>query len=152
MVAWVGFKQTTIEYDRKARFAGETHYPLRKMLKFAIDGMTAFSTVPLRAATWLGIVAGVMGLGVAAWAVYGRLYGHIVPGWTTVMITVSLGASAQLVMTGVLGEYVGRIYDEVKHRPLYIVADEVNATREAPDAREAASSPNAVDERARRAL
>jgi dolichol-phosphate mannosyltransferase len=130
MVAWVGFRQTTVLYDRKARFAGETHYPLRKMLKFAFDGITAFSIVPLRVATWLGFLAGAVGVGVAAWALYGRLYGYIVPGWATLMITVSLGASAQLLMTGILGEYVGRIYEEVKRRPLYIVAEEVNASRE----------------------
>jgi dolichol-phosphate mannosyltransferase len=130
MVAWVGFRQTTVLYDRKARFAGETHYPLSKMMKFAFDGITAFSIVPLRVATWLGFLAGMVGVGVAAWAVYGRLYGYIVPGWATIMITVSLGASAQLLMTGILGEYVGRIYEEVKRRPLYIVAEEVNASRE----------------------
>jgi len=130
MVAWVGFRQTTVLYDRKARFAGETHYPLSKMLKFAFDGITAFSIVPLRVATFLGFLAGVVGVGVAAWALYGRFYGFIVPGWATIMITVSLGASAQLLMTGILGEYVGRIYEEVKRRPLYIVAEEVNATRE----------------------
>jgi dolichol-phosphate mannosyltransferase len=132
MVAWVGFRQTTVLYDRKARFAGETHYPLRKMLRFAFDGITAFSIVPLRVATWLGFLSGLVGVGVAAWAVYGRLYGFIVPGWATIMITVSLGSSAQLLMTGILGEYVGRIYEEVKRRPLYIVAEEVNASREEP--------------------
>jgi dolichol-phosphate mannosyltransferase len=131
LVAWVGFRQTTVTYDRKGRFAGKTHYPLRKMLKFAFDGITAFSTVPLRAATWLGVFAGFIGVGVAGWALYGRLYGRYVPGWATIMITVSLGASAQLIMTGILGEYVGRIYEEVKRRPLYVVADEVNAAREA---------------------
>ena len=72
-----------------------------------------------------------IGVGVAGWSLYGRLYGRFVPGWATIMITVSLGASAQLIMTGILGEYVGRIYEEVKRRPLYVVADEVNATREA---------------------
>jgi dolichol-phosphate mannosyltransferase len=131
MVAWVGFRQVTIDYDRKARFAGETHYPLRKMLKFAVDGMTAFSTVPLRSAIWLGILAGFIAIGVAVFSLLGSLWGHAVPGWATVMITVSLGASAQLIMTGILGEYVGRIYEEVKRRPLYIVAEEVNATRDA---------------------
>jgi len=130
MVAWVGFRQTTVLYDRKPRFAGKTHYPFRRMLKFAFDGIAAFSIVPLRVATWLGIFAGMMGICVAGWALYGRLYERFVPGWATIMITVSLGASAQLIMTGILGEYVGRIYEEVKRRPLYVVADEVNATRE----------------------
>ncbi|HKQ68552.1 MAG TPA: glycosyltransferase family 2 protein [Polyangiaceae bacterium] len=141
MVAWVGFRQTTVLYDRKARFAGETHYPLRKMLKFAFDGITAFSIVPLRIATWLGTLAGFVGIGVAGWSVYGRLYGLVVPGWATIMITVSLGASAQLLMTGILGEYVGRIYEEVKRRPLYIVADEINVTRDATAKSSGAAEP-----------
>jgi dolichol-phosphate mannosyltransferase len=132
MVAWVGFKQTTVLYYRKPRFAGRTHYPFRKMLKFAFDGIASFSIVPLRVATWLGTVSGIMGIGVAGWALYGRLYGTFVPGWATIMIAVSLGASAQLLMTGILGEYIGRIYEEVKRRPLYVVANEVNATRDAP--------------------
>jgi dolichol-phosphate mannosyltransferase len=131
MVAWVGFRQTTIEYSRKARFAGETHYPLRKMIRFALDGITSFSAVPLRVAIWLGLVAGVAGVGVAGWAVYERLVNErVVPGWATIMIAVSLASSAQLLMIGVLGEYVGRIYEELKRRPLYIVADEVNASRD----------------------
>jgi polyisoprenyl-phosphate glycosyltransferase len=127
MVAWIGFQQTTVLYERKARFAGETHYTVRKMLKFALDGITSFSTVPLRIATWLGVAAGFMALAVAGWAVYARFREEVVPGWATIMIAVSLAASAQLVMTGVLGEYIGRIYDEIKRRPLYIVADAVNA-------------------------
>jgi dolichol-phosphate mannosyltransferase len=131
MVAWVGFRQTTIEYSRKARFAGETHYPLRKMIRFALDGITSFSAVPLRVASWLGLAAGVAGVGVAGWAVYERLVNErVVPGWATIMIAVSLASSAQLLMIGVLGEYVGRIYEELKRRPLYIVADEVNASRD----------------------
>jgi dolichol-phosphate mannosyltransferase len=130
MVAWVGFRQSTVEYDRKARFAGDTHYPLRKMFRFAMDGITAFSTVPLRSAFWLGLLAGAVGIAVAGLSLLGSLLGRAVPGWATVMMTVSLGASAQLVMTGILGEYVGRIYEEVKRRPLYIVAEEVNATRD----------------------
>jgi len=118
VVAWVGFRQTTVPYDRKPRFAGETHYPFRKMLRFAFDGIASFSIVPLRAATWLGTLAGIIGIVVAGWALYGRLYGRFVPGWATIMMAVSLGASAQLLMTGILGEYIGRIYEEVKRRPL----------------------------------
>ena len=127
MVAWVGFKQTAVTYERPARFAGETKYPLRKMLKFAVDGITSFSTVPLRMAIWLGVVAGLVALAGGVWAVYEKLFGTgVVQGWTTIMILVGLGSSAQLLMTGILGEYVGRIYEEVKRRPLYVVEDEVN--------------------------
>jgi glycosyltransferase involved in cell wall biosynthesis len=126
MVAWVGFKQSAVTYERPARFAGETKYPFRKMLRFAIDGITSFSTVPLRIATWLGVGAGMIGIGTAIWAFLAGMRGQVVPGWTTLMILVSLGSCAQLLMMGILGEYVGRIYEEVKRRPLYVVADETN--------------------------
>jgi glycosyltransferase involved in cell wall biosynthesis len=128
MVAWVGFRQTAVYYDRPARFAGETKYPLRKMIRFALDGIASFSIVPLRIATWLGVLAGVGAIAVAAWAVYQKLFGvGVVQGWTTIMIAVAMGCSAQLLMTGILGEYVGRIYEEVKRRPLYALRSEVNA-------------------------
>jgi glycosyltransferase involved in cell wall biosynthesis len=133
MVSWVGFKQTQVLYDRPARFAGETKYPLRKMIRFAIDGITSFSIVPLRFATWLGILAGVGAFAGGVWALYVKLYkSGTVQGWTTIMILVALGSSAQLLMTGILGEYVGRIYEEVKRRPLYVVAEEVNVEKTAP--------------------
>jgi len=126
MVSWVGFKQIAVTYDRPARFAGETKYPLKKMLSFAIDGITSFSIVPLRTATWLGVVAGLIAIATAAWAFVQGMIGHVVAGWTTIMIAVAFGTCAQLLMIGILGEYVGRIYEEVKRRPLYIVGDEVN--------------------------
>jgi dolichol-phosphate mannosyltransferase len=127
MVAWVGFKQTAVKYERPARFAGETKYPFRKMLRFAIDGITSFSTVPLRMAIWLGIVAGCVALIGGLWAVYVKMFNRgVVPGWTTIMILVGIGSSAQLLMTGILGEYVGRIYEEVKRRPLYVVRETIN--------------------------
>lgn len=133
MVAWAGFKQTAVRYVRKARFAGETHYPLRKMIRFALDGITSFSTVPLKIATWLGVFAGIVGMLVAAWAAWERLYGNgVVPGWATLMIAISLASSAQLLMTGILGEYVGRIYEEIKRRPLYIVAERMNLDADEP--------------------
>jgi glycosyltransferase involved in cell wall biosynthesis len=127
MVAWVGFRQTAAYYDREARFAGETKYPLRKMVRFAIDGITSFSTVPLRFATWLGVFAGLLAVVIALWAVYIKLFvSGAVQGWTTIMIVVALGTSAQLLMIGILGEYIGRIYEEVKRRPLYLIAEEIN--------------------------
>jgi dolichol-phosphate mannosyltransferase len=129
MVAWVGFRQTAVYYDRPARFAGETKYPLRKMVKFAIDGITSFSVVPLRFATWLGVLSGVAALLTAAWAMYTKFFAAgVVQGWTTIIIVVALGFSAQLIMTGVLGEYVGRIYEEIKRRPLYITSEEINVS------------------------
>jgi len=134
LVAWVGFRQGEVHYERPARFAGETKYPLRKMLKFAVDGITSFSIVPLRMATWLGVCSGFLAIVTVAWAVYTKLFVKgVVTGWTTIMIAVAFGSSAQLLMTGVLGEYVGRIYEEVKRRPLYVVAERLNLP-EAEDA------------------
>ena len=126
MVAWIGFRQTAVTYERPARFAGETKFPLRKMLRFAIDGITSFSSVPLRFATWLGVLAGWSRSSAASGRSTRRSGARRVAGWTTIMILVALGSSAQLLMMGILGEYVGRIYEEVKRRPLYIVGEEIN--------------------------
>jgi dolichol-phosphate mannosyltransferase len=143
MVAWVGFKQTAVYYEREARFAGTTKYPLRKMIRFAVDGITSFSTLPLRLATWLGVVAALAAVGIGTWAISVRMLGlGTVPGWTTIMFAVALGSSAQLLMTGILGEYIGRIYEQVKRRPLYIVDQEINPVSTgdtAPVARNSAS-------------
>jgi polyisoprenyl-phosphate glycosyltransferase len=132
LVAWLGFKQTAVLYDRPARFAGETKFPLRRMLRFAIDGITSFSILPLRFATYLGILISIVSVGVAAWAVLAHFVFHAtVPGWTTVIVLVSLLAAVQLIMTGILGEYIGRIYEQVKKRPLYVVAERLNFAGEA---------------------
>ena len=127
MVAWIGFKQVAVKYERPARFAGETKYPFSKMLRFAIDGITSFSIIPLRLATWLGVLSGFIAIGVGAWAFYVKVFEQrAVQGWTTLMVLVALGSSAQLLVMGILGEYVGRIYEEVKRRPLYAISEEVN--------------------------
>lgn len=127
MVAWIGFKQTRVLYDRPGRFAGTTKYPLRKMARFAIDGITSFSIVPLRFATYLGILMSMGSLGITTWALLARFVFHrTVTGWTAIVVIVAVFASAQFFMIGVLGEYVGRIYEEVKARPLYIVREAIN--------------------------
>ncbi|MDH3202268.1 MAG: glycosyltransferase family 2 protein [Myxococcales bacterium] len=126
IVSWLGFRQKAVQYERPERFAGETKYPLRKMMGFAIDGITSFSIVPLRLATWLGLFSGLVAIATSGWALYAAIAGRTVPGWATIMIAVALASSAQLIMTGILGEYVGRIYEEVKRRPLYVVADTLN--------------------------
>lgn len=133
MVAWIGFRQTRVEYERPARFAGETKYPLSKMVRFAIDGITSFSIVPVRLATVLGVLTGLVAVGIGAWALFQKLRGApVVIGWTTIMMLVALCSSAQLLMTGVLGEYIGRVYEEVKKRPLYTVAERVNLESSGP--------------------
>lgn len=127
MVSWVGFKQSPLLYDREARFAGETKYPFTKMLRFAIDAITSFSVLPLRLASWLGVGTAIVAIVYSLYVVYVKVYlGATVQGWATLMIAVALGTSAQLFMTGILGEYVGRIYEEVKRRPLYVTAELIN--------------------------
>ena len=133
LVAWVGFRQTAVRYDRDARFAGTTKYPFGKMFRFAIDGITSFSTFPLRLATWLGVLAGLIAVGTGIWAFVVKFFASgIVPGWTTIMMVVAFAASAQLLMMGVLGEYIGRIYEEIKRRPLYVVDRIVNGSDAGP--------------------
>lgn len=122
---WVGFKQTGVGYKRDARKAGETKYPLRKMLKFAMDGITAFSYLPLQMATYTGFVIAVLGLiGIIA-VILLRLLGAELAGQATTLVAVLFMGGVQLVCIGIIGEYLGRIYDEVKRRPLYIVAEEL---------------------------
>jgi dolichol-phosphate mannosyltransferase len=136
LVAWIGFRQTAVYYDRNARFAGDTHYPLHKMVRFASDGIISFSTLPLRFATVLGALSGLIAGGVALWVLLAVLSGaYVVPGWATLMLAVSLASSAQLLMIGILGEYLGRVYDEVKRRPLYLVdeAQPLDQSRRAPE-------------------
>jgi dolichol-phosphate mannosyltransferase len=127
MVAWVGFKQTRVFYDRPGRFAGRTKYPLSRMTRFAIDGITSFSMLPLRFSTYLGVVMSVVAFGATLWALVGKYWLHrTVTGWTAIVVMMSVFASAQFLMIGILGEYVGRIYEQVKGRPLYVVRDVVN--------------------------
>jgi glycosyltransferase involved in cell wall biosynthesis len=147
MVAWVGFRQVAVKYERPGRFAGETKYPFRKMLRFAIDGITSFSIIPLRFATWLGVLSGFAAMGIAAWAFYVKVVEkRAVQGWTTLMILVALGLSAQLLVMGILGEYVGRIYEEVKRRPLYAISEELNF---GADERNLVGSPHSTDQAGR---
>lgn len=125
MVAWLGFRQVGVPYARAARHAGETKYPLRKMLRLASDGITSFSYVPLQLATWVGLaVAGVSLLGLAV-AVAVRVSGGSMPAWAFAAAALALLGGVQLVAVGLLGEYLGRVLDEVKRRPLYLLRDSV---------------------------
>ena len=127
MVSWVGFKQTAVLYDRAGRFAGETKYPLKKMIRFAVDGITSFSILPLRVATYAGVLIAIMSILVAIWAVVAHVaFQATVPGWTAMTVLVSLLAAVQLLMIGILGEYVGRIYEQIKARPLYVLRETQN--------------------------
>ncbi len=122
MISWVGFRQTAIKYHRDKRFAGVSKYPLRKMLKFASDGILSFSTKPLQISIGLGMVSSFLSLLVICYALFLRIFTNIwVEGWTALMIAVLFIGGIQLLCIGILGNYIGRIYDESKNRPLYLV-------------------------------
>jgi glycosyltransferase involved in cell wall biosynthesis len=127
MVSWVGFRQSPVDYDRQPRFVGETKYPLRKMIKFAIDAITGFSTKPLRLATILGLLVGVLGLVLTGYALLAWALDDVVPGWTSTIVPMLLLGSMNLFVLGIIGEYLGRLYMESKARPLFIVEDVARA-------------------------
>jgi polyisoprenyl-phosphate glycosyltransferase len=127
MVSWAGFNQTGVEYDRDERLSGQTKYPLRKMLKFAIDGITSFSDVPLRFASYLGFTVSTAAFIYAIVIIIFKAFRLGTPeyarGWASTMVVILFLGGVQLIGIGILGEYLGRIYDEVKGRPLYLIAD-----------------------------
>jgi polyisoprenyl-phosphate glycosyltransferase len=137
MTVWVGFTQTAVPYERDARHAGETKYTLRKMLRFSLDAIASFSHLPLQLATYVGLLSA--GLAFVAIPIVIALHfaGSYLPGFGSLTIAILLLGGIQLIALGVIGEYVGRIYDEVKHRPLYIVRDERNR----PEEREGSLAP-----------
>jgi len=127
MVSWVGFNQTAVEYDRDIRYAGTTKYPLTKMLRFAMDGITSFSDIPLRFASYLGFTvsaaAFVYALVVISFKLFSLKPPAYTPGWASTIVAVLFLGGVQLMSLGILGEYLGRVYDEVKGRPLYLISD-----------------------------
>ena len=124
MFCWIGFKQTGVRYKRAERFAGSTKYPLAKMMKLATDGILGFSTVPLRLALHAGFGLSVLSFIYGLIALFAKVTGHFtVPGWSSLITVVAFIGGIQLVLLGVIGEYIGRIYDEVRRRPLYLVRE-----------------------------
>jgi len=123
MFPLVGFKSTSVYYERHERIAGESHYPLKKMLALAFDGITSLSIKPLRMITGLGIFAsGISFIGII-WAIINQIFGHVVVGWASLVCAICFMGGIQLICLGVLGEYIGKIYMEVKHRPRYIISE-----------------------------
>jgi polyisoprenyl-phosphate glycosyltransferase len=121
LVSWVGFPQTGIVYKRDARHAGETKYPFRKMLSFAFDGITSFSTLPLKIATWTGYAAAILAVLYLLSVFVQKMLGYTVDGWATIMVAMLFMGAVQLICLGILGEYLGRVFNEVKPRPMYII-------------------------------
>jgi dolichol-phosphate mannosyltransferase len=122
IISWLGFKQTSVEFKRDKRFAGETKYPLKKMLKFALDAITSFSYRPLKLASYVGVFLSICSFIYLIFVLYLRLFTNITSyGWTSIIAVSLLFNGIVLTILGIIGEYIGRIYDEVKGRPLYLV-------------------------------
>ena len=130
MFPLMGFKYCKVQYDRHQRQAGETKYPLKKMIAFAIDGVTSFSYVPLRLASILGITIFLVTTVMIIWVLILKLSGNTVPGWTSTVLPIYAFGGIQLLCIGIVGEYVGKIYMEVKRRPVYIVRQTINIEKE----------------------
>jgi dolichol-phosphate mannosyltransferase len=124
MFSWIGLQQTGVLYRRHERFAGETKYPFRKMLRFAATGVTSFSSAPLRAALNLGFFVSIVSFLIGMWSLIVKVGGFFnVPGWTSIVVPVTFIGGIQLIVLGVIGEYIGDIHAEVKRRPLYVIGE-----------------------------
>jgi len=129
-MAWVGFRQTFIEYDREERLNGQTGYTFRKMFRLAMDGITSFSNFPLRVATISGFICAFIGFLLIIYTLYNRyVEGDYEKGWSSLMVTIIFIGGIQLIGIGIIGEYISRIYDNIRNRPLYIV-DETNISED----------------------
>ena len=128
LFSWVGFKQTPFEYERKERFAGKTKYPLKKMLKLAQDGIFSFSTKPLRIVGTMGIISIAISIIILIYAILSYIFNwnNLTPGWTSLMVTMTFLGGMILISLWMIGEYIGRIYDETKRRPQYIIEKTYN--------------------------
>ena len=137
MVSWAGFRQVSLPYERAARHAGDSKYPLRKMVHFAMDGIISFSLVPLKLAIWTGFLAIWIAVAGIIVAIIDRLMDkHLTRGWASLFVAVLFMGGVQLVSLGIIGEYLGRIYTEVKRRPLYVVQERLGFASEAKSKRE----------------
>jgi len=127
MVSWIGLRQQALPYERAARFAGETKYPLSKMIRFAIDAITGFSVRPLRMASYFGVCFGIATLLMLGYVLVNYFVGSSIEGWTSLAVIVLALGSVQLLVAGVMGEYLGRLYVESKRRPLFIIQEVVSS-------------------------
>lgn len=128
LISWIGFKQVPVVYVREERFAGETKYPLSKMIKFASTSLLYFSKKPLKLALTIGLISIIIGIGLAIWVITGLIYrtNSIVPGWASTIIALIFFGGIQLLTIGVLGEYLGNMFEEIKNRPEYIIHEKIN--------------------------
>ncbi len=141
LVSWIGFKQIGVTYHREKRYAGVTKYPFTKMLNFALDGVTSFSTMPLRLATWMGYASSALAFLYLLTVFIQKLMGYTIEGWATIMVAVLFLGGVQLLSLGIIGEYIGRIFNESKSRPLYIVDEVLGEADEPVQNRQAVPAP-----------
>ena len=132
LVSWIGFKQTPYEYERQERVAGKTKYPLKKMFKLALDGIINFSTKPLKMIGGLGVVCIIISILILIYALVSYIFNwnYLMPGWTSIMVTITFMSGAQFLTVWIMSEYVSRIYDEVRNRPEYIIEKTINMNDE----------------------
>jgi dolichol-phosphate mannosyltransferase len=136
LIPWLGFPSTTVAYSRGPRAAGASKYPTARMARLAVDSVTSFTGAPLRLATWAGVAGSVVCLAAAAVAVVAKLAGATVPGWASLFVALFFLGAIQLLCLGLLGEYIGRLYVEAQHRPLYFVAQDSECVDRTPMSRE----------------
>lgn len=123
LISWMGFKQSVVEYTAATRFAGDSKYTIKKMFRFGMDGITSFSTKPLRISFYMGLIIFFIGLAYSVYAIIQNVRGETVPGWTSILVSVLIIGGIQLLSIGIIGEYIARIFNETKARPLYFIKD-----------------------------
>jgi dolichol-phosphate mannosyltransferase len=132
MIAWIGFRQVPFEYQREKRFGGKTNYPFVKMLRLALDALTGFSSVPLRLASYAGMLFTLLAIALTIYSLAAWFSGHAIAGWTSLIVVFLVMGAVQLFVLGVLGQYLGRLYTQSKNRPLYIIGDYAGELRGHP--------------------
>ena len=125
LISWMGFKQSIIEYNASSRFAGKSKYTFKKMFRFGMDGITSFSTKPLRISFYTGFIVFFIGIAYSIYAIIKNILGETVPGWTSILVSVLIIGGIQLLSVGIIGEYIARIFNETKARPLYFIKDKI---------------------------
>ena len=130
LVPLVGLKSTKVYYKRQERMAGESKYPLKKMLAFSLDGITSFSITPIRLVTLMGIIISLLSILAGVYALFSKLFGVTVSGWTSIILSIWFLGGIQLISLGLIGEYIGKIYKETKHRPKYFIEQKIGLEQE----------------------
>jgi polyisoprenyl-phosphate glycosyltransferase len=136
IIPLLGFKTTNVYYNRKERFAGESKYPLKKMIAFALDGIASFSVIPIRFVSYLGFLMILIGIGIGIYTILSKVFSYTISGWTSLMLSIWIIGGVQLLALGVIGEYIGKIFKETKRRPRYTIEENSVLEKQKPKIRE----------------